>query len=210
MNFINFPSNVKSIVFDFDGVILDSVNTKTEGFEKLFSTYSKDKVRLLVEYHLQNGGVSRFEKIRYFFESIMNQSISESQINDLADEFSQITLNELSHNRYRIQEVFDFIKIHHAVYELHIVSGADESDLRQLCEVHGLVPYFQQILGSPEVKLNNLIQVIQSSQYEKDEFLMVGDSTTDSEAAEMAGIDFVFYNNEQFVTNENYLKSFYK
>ena len=58
---------IKNIIFDFDGVVLDSVPVKTEAFIKLFQSYEKQHVDKLIEYHLKNGGKSRYLKIKYFY-----------------------------------------------------------------------------------------------------------------------------------------------
>lgn len=68
---------IKNIIFDFDGVILDSVPTKTEGFKKLFQNFSTDAVNKLVLYHELNGGKSRYVKIKYFFNELLHKNISE-------------------------------------------------------------------------------------------------------------------------------------
>ena len=54
---------IKAIIFDFDGVICESVNVKTIAFKKLFADYPEHQDRI-VEYHLVNGGISRYEKLR--------------------------------------------------------------------------------------------------------------------------------------------------
>ncbi|EJT2953629.1 HAD hydrolase-like protein, partial [Campylobacter coli] len=43
--------NIKNIIFDFDGVILDSVELKTQAFAELFKEFPKNKVQELVKYH---------------------------------------------------------------------------------------------------------------------------------------------------------------
>ena len=53
---------IKAIIFDFDGVIAESVNVKTEAFASLYEPYGKDVVNKVEQHHLANGGVSRFEK----------------------------------------------------------------------------------------------------------------------------------------------------
>ena len=51
----------KQIVFwDFDGVIKDSVSTKSMGYEKLFSRFGEEVVKRVNNHHAANGGVSRF------------------------------------------------------------------------------------------------------------------------------------------------------
>ena len=81
---------IKNIIFDFDGVILNSVPVKTEAFRKLFEDFPKNKVEKLIEYHIQNGGKSRYIKIKYFFENILGQPIEENKINELAIKYSQL------------------------------------------------------------------------------------------------------------------------
>ena len=56
---------IKNIIFDFDGVILDSVNIKTEAFYKLFEQYGSKIANQVVDYHIINGGMSRFKKFEY-------------------------------------------------------------------------------------------------------------------------------------------------
>ena len=53
-----------NLFFDFDGVILDSLDIKEIGFRKIFSQYSDLNVNKLIHYHNQNLGKSRFIKIR--------------------------------------------------------------------------------------------------------------------------------------------------
>ncbi|EAL7445452.1 HAD family hydrolase, partial [Campylobacter coli] len=72
--------NIKNIIFDFDGVILDSVELKTQAFAELFKEFPKNKVQELVKYHIQNGGISRYHKIQYFFENILCEEISDKEI----------------------------------------------------------------------------------------------------------------------------------
>ena len=58
---------IKTIFWDFDGVIIDSMKIKGDGFIELFENYNLKQVRLLERYHYANGGISRFDKIKYFY-----------------------------------------------------------------------------------------------------------------------------------------------
>ena len=57
---------LKGIIFDFDGVIADSVQVKTDAFAALYKPYGPDIVKKVVEHHEANGGMSHFEKIRLY------------------------------------------------------------------------------------------------------------------------------------------------
>ena len=67
---------IKAIAFDFDGVLVESSNIKTDAFRRLFSDYP-DKVDELVEYHKKNMGISRYVKFQYFYEVLLKQSYTE-------------------------------------------------------------------------------------------------------------------------------------
>ena len=62
---------MKAIIFDFDGVILDSVDVKTKAFKQMYSIYGDDVMRKVVDYHLLNGGISRYKKFKYFHENFL-------------------------------------------------------------------------------------------------------------------------------------------
>ncbi|MGB9498885.1 MAG: hypothetical protein ACKVE4_03865 [Dissulfuribacterales bacterium] len=57
----------QAIFFDFDGVIFDSVNVKTDAFANMFEVYGAEVRDAVVKYHLDNGGVSRMEKFKYYY-----------------------------------------------------------------------------------------------------------------------------------------------
>ena len=61
---------IKAILFDFDGVIVDSVEIKTEAFRDLFRQESADDLERILDYHKAHGGISRVKKIEYFYANI--------------------------------------------------------------------------------------------------------------------------------------------
>ena len=59
--------NPKVAIFDFDGVIVDSVALKAESFVELFANASEQEKIKIVDYHFANGGLPRENKIKYFY-----------------------------------------------------------------------------------------------------------------------------------------------
>ena len=53
-------SSYKTIIFDCDGVILNSNKIKTEAFYNVTATYGIEAANELVSYHKLNGGISRY------------------------------------------------------------------------------------------------------------------------------------------------------
>ena len=62
---------IKAIIFDFDGVIANSIETKTVGLESYMNNMAKEIEEKVVEHHLKNGGVSRFEKFQYYHNNFL-------------------------------------------------------------------------------------------------------------------------------------------
>ena len=186
---------IKNIIFDFDGVILDSIPVKTEAFRKLFDIFPIEKVDELIEFHIQNGGMSRYKKIEYFFTQILNQSITNEDVLKYAEMYSQITKEELAQKKYLILDSLNFIKENYTKYNMHIASGADENDLKYICKKLELEKYFLSINGSPKVKSEIVKDILIDNTYTKDETILIGDSINDLEAATINQIKFYGYNN---------------
>ena len=188
---------IKTIIFDFDGVILDSIPIKTEAFKKLFAQFDSQSIDKLIKYHIQNGGKSRYVKIKYFFEEILNTNINEEKINQYAEKYSQLTKEELSNSKYLIQDTLNFIKKNYEKYNLYVASGADENDLKYICNELGLSRYFSSINGSPQIKSDIVSNILQKNNYKKEETILIGDSLNDYDAANLNNIKFYGYNNKK-------------
>lgn len=185
----------KNILWDFDGVILDSMAVRDWGFHEIFKDFSEEQVHKLIIYHRSNGGLSRYVKIRYFYETILGQSITEEQILIYANKFSELMKMELINPINLIHDSVNFIKENHDKYRFHIVSGSDQEELRFLCKELGLTNYFISIQGSPTPKKQLVNNLLQRHEYQMTDTCLIGDSMNDFEAAEFNGITFFGYNN---------------
>lgn len=199
---------IKNIIFDFDGVILDSVPIKTEAYRKLFDGFPDDYVNQFVIYHELNGGISRYKKVQYFFEEFLNKKISENEILKYANKYSELTKEELSKSKYLIQDTLNFIQKNHQNYNMHVASGADENDLKHICEQLDLSKYFISIHGSPTIKSDLVKNILDLHAYQKDETVLIGDSVNDFDAADVNGIEFYGYNNLFLEKKHKYLNTF--
>jgi phosphoglycolate phosphatase-like HAD superfamily hydrolase len=201
--------NYKNLLWDFDGVIMDSMPIRNNGFKLVLADYHPKDVALLMKYHMDNGGLSRYNKFRYFFENILGEQVSEQQIQKLAAEFSKIMLKRLLDESLLINDSVAFIKANYRKYQMHIVSGSDQNELRIICKELNLDKYFKSINGSPIPKNNLVKSLIVSENYQLNETCLIGDSMNDFEAAKINGINFFGYNSEQFNCESfNFIKSF--
>ena len=185
----------KYILWDFDGVIIDSNHARVLGFERVLSEYPKNQVDQLLEYHTRNGGLSRYVKFRFFFENIRNEKVSEDRILDLANQFSEIMKEILTDTALLIMDSVEFIQENHSNCQMHIVSGSDGTELRYLCAHLNIAHFFNSISGSPTPKTELVKQLIDSNAIVGPEACLIGDAGNDFDAANANGIDFYGYNN---------------
>lgn len=188
---------IQSVIFDFDGVVLDSMPIKDKGFELLFADFDKASVDKILEFHQNNGGISRFVKIRYFFEKILGESITEGTVMEYADRYSKLMLAELTDKKYIIQETVDFIKSRYRQIPMHVASGTEERETRYICECLGLSQYFVSVYGSPRAKNDVVKSIIEENGYDRYQVVMIGDSRADYDAAKHNGLIFCGFNSER-------------
>ena len=190
---------MKTILWDFDGVILDSMKIRDWGFEEIFKSFEKDKVTLLLAYHRKNGGLSRYVKIRYFYEIILGEQITEQEVQKYANAFSLLMKKELINPKNLIEDSLNFIKENHKKYNFHIVSGSDQNELRYLCQELKITHFFNSIYGSPVLKNKLVKDLLKANKYKLDEVCLIGDSINDYEAAIYNSILFYGYNNTDLI-----------
>lgn len=190
-------TNIKFLLWDFDGVLMNSNEIRDLGFFEVLKSYPQEQVEKLMKYHQANGGLSRYVKFRYFFEQIRNEEITEEQVQELATSFSEIMISLLTNADLLIAETVSYVKENFQKIPMHIVSGSDGNELRFLCESLGISQYFISIGGSPTPKKQLVKDLLQDYKYDTGSCALVGDSINDYDAAHVNNIHFVGYGNDE-------------
>mgnify|MGYP001292250983 CR=1 FL=1 len=185
----------KGIIFDFDGVISDSVEIKSDAFAKLFYPYGSDIVKKIVAHHKTNGGMSRYEKIKIYHEVYLNKHISEIEISNLADQFSNLVLRKVIDAPY-IKGVLKYIQENYKKCKLFISTGTPTSEINTILEAKKIDKYFTDVFGSPEEKTGHLKMILTKYNFEPNELIFYGDSNSDINAANNLRIPFVLISNK--------------
>ena len=182
-----------TLVFDCDGVLLNSNSTKTEGFQSISRFWGEQASNELVNYHLMNGGISRYQKLSYFINHILPRYFASTDlplIEDLLHDYGQYVRQGLS--SATIAPDLDLLRSHTSTSKWCVVSGSDQLELRQIFSERKLDKYFDGgIFGSPDDKSTILSREILSGNIQLPA-LFVGDSRYDYTSSKSAGLDFVF------------------
>ena len=195
---------LKGIIFDFDGVIADSVQVKTDAFASLYEQYGDNIVTKVIEHHEANGGMSRFKKIKLYHESFLNKAITNEEIEDLANQFSKLVVRKVIDVPY-VPGVFKYIQKCYEKYNLFISTGTPTNEIKQILSARDIAEYFIGIHGSPEKKSLHITKIISKYNYHPDELIFYGDANTDINAAKQASVPFILIKNSY---NQDLVKNF--
>ncbi len=179
------------IFWDFDGVIKDSVPVKTEAFRKLFLPYGDDVATKVVEHHLENGGVSRYKKIPYYFKSFIGKNISNEELDRYANDFSKLVVEEVINSPW-ILGVEDFLRNNKYIQEFILVTGTPQGEIEIILEKLNLTELFISIHGAPKEKKDMVSDDIKKYSYKTSDCILIGDSPTDYQAAHENNIAFIY------------------
>ncbi len=184
-------TSIKTIFFDFDGVIADSVDIKTKAFAKLFKRYGDEIVKKVVEYHLSHGGVSRYDKFRYYYQNFLGKKITDDEINILDKKFSEIVYNEVLKVPF-IEGVLDFLDIcDREGKNMFVISATPKKEIERIVKARGIDRYFREVVGSPPTKDENLTYLIKQYDIDPLKAVYFGDSPNDLEVAQKHLISFI-------------------
>lgn len=181
----------QTLVFDCDGVLLDSNKVKTDAFHRAAESYGRDSARKLVEYHVNNGGISRYAKFEFFLEHIVGRAeIDPAELELLLGRYASGVQQGLA--TCAIADGLERLRAQTRQSRWLVVSGGDQSELRELFKKRGLSVLFDGgIHGSPATK-DELLSKLMENGAIQGPALFLGDSQYDYEAATRAGLDFVF------------------
>ena len=180
---------IKTIIFDLDGVIIESAEIKTRAFELLFADYP-DKLPEMIDYHKRNAGISRYVKFRHFYEKILGQELSTQKETELGERFSQIVLEGVLKAPFT-PGAMEFLSRNKHHYYFFIASGTPQQELEDIIAQRQLSRFFQEIHGTPRQKDEIIVDILDRYCFSNKEAVYIGDAESDRAAAEKARVPFI-------------------
>jgi len=179
------------LVFDFDGVLCDSVEVKTRAFADIYKSFGEEVVSKVITHHRGNGGMSRFKKFEYYHKHLLGEAISPSKVMNLSNEFSKNVKDKVI-NSAEIPGANNFLQ--YCIQrdkQCSVNSATPQDEIREIVDAKGWARFFSIVLGSPSCKTDNLTEIISFNQCRANQVLFFGDALSDFQAAKNAGVDFV-------------------
>lgn len=197
-------NNVNTIIFDCDGVILNSNEVKKQAYYKVALSYYGDELATsLIEYLSKNTGNPREHFFNHFLTNIVPSEFSgpgvEELIAEVTDKIYKGLMDcEISQSLFALREKFPDSK-------WLVVSGGVEKELRDIFCKRSLIDLFDGgIFGGPMTKDQILKSLIEQGLI-KFPAIFLGDSRYDYEVANRFNLDFIFISGwTDFKDWENY------
>lgn len=179
-----------AIVFDFDGVLVESADVKTRAFAALYADYGPDIERQVVEYHLAHAGISRYRKFQHYQEQLLGVPYTEADGEALSLRFSRQVVDVIVQAPY-VPGALEVLERCLGKLPMFVASGTPDEELHEIVERRCMAGYFVSVNGSPETKADILRRLIREHAFVASRVLMVGDALADLEGAENAGTAFL-------------------
>lgn len=179
-----------ALVFDFDGVVLDSATLKRQAFADLYRHRRDEEYRAIVAYLSRKGGQPREVKFRHIEAHILGQDADEARIKFLCQQFKQSVEQRLLQAPF-IPGALSFLSSWHDKRSIYLLSATPQRELTSIVKQRQLAQFFIETVGAPPDKATGLGQLLVRQGHAAKHTVMIGDSYNDYRAAHSNGSRFI-------------------
>lgn len=190
--------NYQKVIFDFDGVILNSHKIKTKLFYKIFSNYGENFGKKALSFHLKNLGLPREKKFKIINKKFLNKKLTKIDLKRIEDYFK----NSIKSKIYKLKlnkNLLILLKKNYKRKKLYISTGTNQTEIRKICKELKISKYFKSIYGSPKNKIYHINKIKNSFKKVNfnEDIVFIGDSNSDYKAAFSTKVDFICKSNSE-------------
>ncbi len=189
MHMIKLIEDSKVIFWDFDGVIKDSVEVKSEAFERLFNSFGSDVAKKVRTHHEANGGMSRFDKLPIYIKW-SGQYPSQDLVDDYSAKFSELVKKNVIESAW-VPGVLGYIQRNTKNQIFFVITATPQSEIEEILSTLQIKQYFLQVVGAPTKKGEAIKSLLAEYSIKSEQAVMIGDSSSDYEAAKANQVPFV-------------------
>ena len=182
--------SIDAVFFDFDGVLAESADIKTDAFRELYAPFGDAVVDKCVTYHTHHAGISRVVKIEKFHKDYLGQALSADEIEAWAARYSAIVEQKVV-DVPAVPGAVEFLQSAQGNIPSFVISGTPDVELKRIVAARGWSGYFAEVHGSPRLKPVIIEDILARTGLVRDRVVFVGDAMTDSDAARDTGLKFI-------------------
>ena len=177
------------IFFDFDGVIKESVEAKSNAFFSLFLPFGNNIAVRVKEHHEKHAGVSRFEKIPTYLKWAGIEAKSET-ILKYAEKFSTLSKKKVVSSKW-VPGILEFLEKNVDKKILSVVTATPEKEIQDILKILKIDKYFSSVVGSPTPKAEAIGSGLDKFNISAGRAYMIGDSIGDFNSAKKNDVYFI-------------------
>ena len=182
---------IRAVGFDFDGTLIISEEEKAPQMAEVFR--EKFRIRKGVEsaYKKLNGkALSREEKVKALFQQFLKRNPAAGELRSIKSHFGRhyeksLCTCPLFACTNIIKELKDQVDL---VFLLSLEDRKEVLDLTKKC---GLAKYFDEILGGPKTKIENLRHLLHKYRLKPAQVMYIGDAHSDVIASRAVNVKAV-------------------
>jgi phosphoglycolate phosphatase-like HAD superfamily hydrolase len=182
-------SEAELIFWDFDGVIKDSVEVKTQAFFQLFMAYGTMVTEKVCKHHEAHGGMSRFDKFPIYLQWAGLEP-NQSTVNEYCEQFSQRVMKGVIDAPW-VPGVERYLRNNFNQQIFILVSATPQDELEHILRDLDLSTCFAEVYGAPIRKQDAIGKTLFESGLEACDCLMIGDAQADLDASEANHVPFM-------------------
>ena len=185
---------MEAIIFDKDGVLIDSMETCLTAFNTMLEHYGKRPIGK-EEYRKRFWGIKASENIKNIFKGARKDRLEE-----IADYYRE-RRRELEHKTKLYPSVIPLLNSLKGKYKLAVVTNTERDVAKEILARFGIIKYFEVIVGGddakpkpapdPALKACDLLGV------EPGDAMYIGDTDADIGTAKSAGCVLVVVTNSK-------------
>ncbi len=180
----------RAIFFDFDGVIVESLEVKVEAFRQIYAPFGPSVEKRAIEHYVHETGVPRLFRFRYCHKHFLGQDPTDAEVQALSDRFGGMVEN-LVVACDGVPGARDFLEAFADRIPCFVVSATPDAELKRIVRRRGLDRFFAAVHGSPPDKPEVLSRILTERGWPAADTVMIGDGLADYRAATANGIRFV-------------------
>lgn len=184
-------TEIKAVVFDFDGVILESAEVKTDAFVELYAAHGPAVVDQVRTHHLANLGISRFKKFAWIAENVLGRPLSDDESAELGRRFSDLATAKVLSAPFVPGAEAALAALGALGLPMFVASGTPQDELKMIVSHRGLTPSFHEVHGAPREKPEIVRDLLARHDLTAGEVLFVGDGMSDYKASCAVGTEFL-------------------
>ncbi|MCW8914487.1 MAG: HAD hydrolase-like protein [Magnetovibrio sp.] len=179
--------NIKCVVFDFDGTLVDSNHIKRDGFYAVTQDIPGSHKVLDNIFNGPSPG-DRHAIFKTFTEYL---GLAKEEGLTLTERYSQYCFEEIMNCNYMKGAKTALNTLFDLNINMFMNSATPQNALKTVVDAMELSPYFRGVYGGPIAKEKNLLSILNSEQVRPCNTVVVGDGQDDADSAIKTGCNFV-------------------